>query len=154
IGTHTSLAVSPKGDVVAAVYDRWKEEGALALSHLDFYRGSDLKPLECGLLPPAVPRMSYQLGAASDSWLSPDGQTLIVQGPEYHGDTNAHMATTVLNCVKRKLDKNGFFKLSDKPVRIPRAHGVDVVSVQNWPRVHVWNRNLNLLKVVDFDNGK
>jgi hypothetical protein len=97
--------------------------------------------------------MGYQLGAASDSWLSPDGQALIVQGPEYHGE-NAHMATTVLNCVKRELDKVGFFKLSEQPVRIPRAYGVDVVSVADWPRVHVWNRNLSLLKVVDFSNGK
>jgi hypothetical protein len=152
IGSNTSLAVSPKGDVVAAVYNRWKQEGALAPAHLDFFRSSDLKRLESGLLP-AIPRMGYQLGAASDSWLSPDGQALIVQGPEYHGE-NAHMATTVLNCVKRELDKVGFFKLSEQPVRIPRAHGVDVVSVADWPRVHVWNRNLSLLKVVDFGNGK
>jgi hypothetical protein len=152
IGSNTSLAVSPKGDVVAAVYNRWKQEGALAPAHLDFFRSSDLKRLESGLLP-AIPRMGYQLGAASDSWLSPDGQALIVQGPEYHGE-NAHMGTTVLNCVKRELDKVGFFKLSEQPVRIPRAHGVDVVSVADWPRVHVWNRNLSLLKVVDFRNGK
>jgi hypothetical protein len=151
IGRNTSLAVSPKGDVVAAIYNRW-DERVLPPTHLDFFRGSDLKRLDSGLLP-AIPRMTYQLGAASDSWLSPDGQALIVQGPEGHGP-NAHMATTVLNCVKRELDKVGFFKLSEKPVRIPRAYGVDVVSTADWPRVHVWNCNLNLLKVVDFSNGK
>jgi hypothetical protein len=153
IGSNTSLAVSPKGDVVAAVYNRWKQEGALAPAHLDFFRSSDLKHLESGLLESSIPRLSYQLGAASDIWLSPDGHALIVQGPEYYGP-NAHMATTVLNCVKRELDKDDFFKLSEKPVAIPRAHGVDVVRVADWPRVHVWNRNLSLLKVVDTDNGK
>src|SRR5262249_23986784 len=152
IGSNTSLAGGPKGDVVGAVYNRWKQEGALAPAHLDFFWSRDFKRLESGVLS-AIPRMRYQLGAASDSWLFPDGQALIVQGPEYHGQ-NAHMATTVLNCVKRELDKVGFFKLSEQPVRIPRAHGVEVVSVADWPRVHVWNRNLSLLKVVDFSNGK
>src|SRR5262249_31000473 len=151
IGSNRSLAVSPKGNLVAAIYNRW-DDRVLPPTHLDFYRGSNLKRLENGLLP-AIPRMNYQLGAASDSWLSPDGQVLLVQGPEYNGE-NADMATTVLNCVKRDLDKVGFFKLSEKPVRLPRAHGVDIVSVADWPRVHVWNRNLNLLKVVDFNNGK
>jgi hypothetical protein len=151
IGSNTSLTVSPKGDLVAAIYNRWHER-ILPPTHLDFCRGSDLKRLESGLLP-AITRMNYKLGAASDSWLSPEGQALIVQGPEYRG-TNAHMATTVLNCVKRELDKARFFKLSEKPVRIPRAHGVDIVSVADWPRVHVWNRNLSLLYGVDFSTGE
>src|SRR5262249_22017486 len=54
----------------------------------------------------------------------------------------------------RGVKANGFYKPSETPVRIPRAHVVDVVSVVDWPRVHVWNRNLSLLKVVDFSNGK
>jgi hypothetical protein len=151
IGSNTSLAVSPKGNLVAAIYNRW-DDRVLPPTHLEFYRGSDLKRLESGLLP-AIPRMNYQLGAAADSWISPDGQALVVQGPEYQGE-NAHMATTVLNCVKRELDKVGFLKLSEKRVRIPRAHGVDIVSVADWPRVHVWNRNLNVLYVVDFKTGE
>jgi hypothetical protein len=67
--------------------------------------------------------MSYQLGAASDSWLSPDGQELVIQGPEYNGQA-AHMATTVLNCVKGGRKANGYFELSGKPVRMPRARRV------------------------------
>src|SRR5262245_35337486 len=100
IGTHSSLAVSPKADVVAAIYNNQITAADSADEHLEFFQASDLKRLESGLLPRLLPRMGYQLGAASDSWLSPDGQELLIQGPEYNGQA-AHMATSVLNCVKR-----------------------------------------------------
>ena len=36
----------------------------------------------------------------------------------------------------------------------PRCHGVKVLRVADWPKVHIWDRMAGLLEVVDFSTGK
>jgi RNA polymerase sigma factor (sigma-70 family) len=154
IGYNNSIALSPKGDVLA-VLGQYSTEGRLRRENqLEFYRARDMKPLEHGLLPASIPRLTYQLGAAADSRLSPDGQELIVQGPDPAFRGNADLATTWLTCVKREVDNGGYFQECRKTVKVPRCYGIDFVGVADWPRVHIFNRTLGLLEVVDFDSDR
>jgi RNA polymerase sigma factor (sigma-70 family) len=153
IGYNNSIALSSKGDVLA-VLANYRGRGATQRgNYLEFYRTADMKPLESGQPPASIPRLSYQLGAAPDSQLSPNGQELIVQGPDPAFRGPSDLATTWLSCVKREVDTGGFFQSCRKIVKVPRCHGVDFLRVADWPQVHVFNGMLSLLEVVDFDSG-
>jgi hypothetical protein len=151
LGFNTSIAVSPKGDTIAAIsYFRGeadKDDGV----RLNIFRSVDLELLRSGPFP-SLPRFMYQEGAASDILFSSDGQKLVIPGAE-PGFRVADLATTLLNCVRVEEDAENFLKPCEKPVAIRRCHGVNFLRVSDWPKVHVWNRTLNLLEVVDFRTG-
>jgi hypothetical protein len=151
LGINTNLALSPQGEIVAAV--SWSRGPAADSggTRLTFYRTKDLSLLESGRFPDSVPRRKYQLGAAADCALAPEGQTLLLCGSE--GTGNIDLITAVLNTVDRKRNPRGSFEPGERAVRIPRCRGVDFVSVANWPRVHVLNQTVTLLEVVDFRTG-
>jgi DNA-binding beta-propeller fold protein YncE len=56
--------------------------------------------------------------------------------------------------VKQEVDDGGFFATCRKTVKVPRAYGVSLVRVADWPRVHLFNGMLGLLEVADFDSGR
>jgi RNA polymerase sigma factor (sigma-70 family) len=154
VGYNSDFAVSPKGDVVAAIYSIQVHGVGRPGSHLDFYRAGDLHLNERGLLPPGVPRLGHQMGASHDSRLSPDGRELLVEGPDPAFSGNVDLAQTVLNVVKREVDSDGFFKHSRQTVRVPHSYGVELLRVADWPRVQLWNSYLGLLEVADLDRGR
>ena len=151
LGRGTSSAVSPAGDLVAALSGH--RAGEQFEQRLNIYGTADLKLVKSGRVSAAIPRFVYQEGAAADICLSPDGKELVIQGAE-RGFGNADLATTLLNGVKLELDSEGFFKRSRKTVAIPRCHGVSFLRVADWPRVHIWNGRTGLVKVVNFDTGE
>src|SRR5437899_6181039 len=122
IGFDSSISLSPKGNVASAISD-------YPLTRLEFFRASDLKPLENGPFPSGIPRMTYQLGAAFDSRLSPDGKEVLVQGPVPNPAQSAQLHDTSLNVVRRELNEEGLFKRSGKTVIVPRAYGVQFLRV-------------------------
>ena len=124
LGTHTSLALSPRGEVVATLSEY--RVGDVYEDRFKIFRASDVKLLETGLLPASVPRFAYQQCAARDIELSPDGQAIIVQGAE-PGLGVADLATTSLHCVKREVDAQSFYTLCHEIVEktaLPRCEGV------------------------------
>jgi hypothetical protein len=140
LGINTSLAVDAAAGVASVIHFR-RADGAPG-SRVDFYRLSDLQHLGGGLLPAGVPRLGYQEGAAADSRLAPGGRVLLIQGAEGIGP--AHMATTVLNCVRREPDREGLLPPFGNVVRVPRSYGVRILRTADWPRVHVYNGTLGL----------
>jgi hypothetical protein len=151
LGRGTSIAVSPAGDLVAALSVH--RTGDQFEQRLNIYGIADLKLVKSGLVSTEIPRFVYQQGAAADICVSPDGEEIVIQGAE-RGFGNADLATTLLNCLKLELDSEGFYKRSRKTVAIPRCHGVDFLRVADWPMVHIWNGRTGLLTVVDFDTGE
>lgn len=146
LGGNTSLGVSPKGDVIATV-------SSLGETRLDFYRAKDLCLLKSGRFPDSIPRrVVHQLGAAADIALSPSGQEILVCSME--GGGNVDLATAVVSCVGQKLDREGFFTLCHKPMKIARCRGVSFVDTAAWPRVHVLNQTFSLLETLDLGAGK
>jgi hypothetical protein len=149
LGFNTSIGVSPRGDAVAALsYVRANVPGGSTI--LSYFRGKDLSPAETGRFPDNIPRLAYQLGAAADIALSPDGKALLLCG--LGGGGNVDLAATVLTPVRRELD-NGSFKVG-KTVRIPHCRSVDFVSLAGWPRIHVLNHTFTLLEAVDLQTGE
>ena len=93
----------------------------------------------------------YQLGAARDSELSPDGQVLLLSGLK--GGGNVDQGTTVLTCVTRQLDGHGVFVPKVKPLQIHPCRSVQLVSTAAWPRLHLLDYTFTLLAVADVNTG-
>ncbi len=151
LGAQVSVAVSPEGKVVS-VLDRTKESAGG--ERLRFYRAGDLKPLETGRIPLPLPRFRYQADVAADSWFAPGGREIVIPGPEPSPTGASDLADTVLNCLRRELDREGVFRRSQKVVRVRRCYGVTVLRTAGWPRVPVWNGMLGLLEVADLRQGR
>lgn len=144
LGGHTSIAIAPGGNRVAAISGR----------RLNIYSTPNLEPVMSGLISAEIPRFVYQQGAATDISFSPDGTELLIQGsaPGFVG--NADLATTLLNCVKLELDAEGTFKASRKTMAIPHCGTVSFLRVADWPTVQLWNGKTCLLYAVNMGTGE
>jgi hypothetical protein len=147
VGFNTDLAVSPRGDVVAVLTSTQDNRA------LEFLRASDLTRLEIGELPSSIHRIRYQQGASHDARFTPDGQQILVQSIT-SAPGKSHLATNMLTSIERKLDDKRTYRLGPNLGEAPRSYGFRIVRVADWPRVHIWNTMLGLLKVADQKNGK
>jgi RNA polymerase sigma factor (sigma-70 family) len=151
-GANTSVAVSPEGLVVSAIFTPPKS-GAPGPSRIELYKAADLSRLTAGELLMSIVRNGTHDGVDRLNQLGHGGRTLFIQGTQpAAGDVaNACLDLTVIST---KPDPQGRYLPIASAARLPRCAGVRFLRVEDYPQIHLWNFNTGWLEVIDFGTSK
>ncbi len=158
LGYHADVALSPRGDLIAAMSMYTLAGVGQSGARLEIYSSRDLHLIKKGALPPAYIRSDYTLWPRFPRMqFSPKGDEIVIQQMDsYLTDEKPVRRTvdnTVLTCLKVELSE-GTFQATRKSVRVPRCRMASFVRIADWPRAVIWNAHLGALEVVDFDKGE
>jgi hypothetical protein len=152
VGFNPNLALSADRKVIAAAY--WS---GLPHATLDFYRTSDLKLVERGLLQRDVLMAAFQTGGAFEGMLSPGGREMLLHGGTFPPPPKRPVAGDgegILSCVSSKPGPDRFFPAYGQRVHIPRTYDIKFLRSAEWPRLQVWDPWLGSILVANVQTAK
>jgi hypothetical protein len=156
IGFNPDICLSQKGDTLAILTNFNVGGIGQPETRLEFVRTTDLSLLEQGLV--RVDRGATMRGPTRpDSALSPNADEVIVpwlgSARTDEKPLKRPYNSTLLSRVKRELDKDGFFKVVQPKVVVPRGQGLVFLRLADWPRILLWDQALAVIQQIDLTTG-
>ncbi len=156
-GYKPDIGLSTNGDMLVVLTDYF---GGNRRGHckLEFYRTSDLKLIDSGMLPINGRNEYFAWPSFPAVGFSPSGKEVLVQQVVSYHSNDKPISFTVddafIRCVKRELGDGEAFMSCLKETKIPRSRSIRFLRVADWPTVQIWNSYLGAIESVDLSSGK